>query len=68
MLDLQVDGTPLGGTLDQYSATIAYPVATFGTVTFASTGNHIIRLTVAGKNASAGAFTLSADKFTLTPQ
>ena len=31
-------------------------------------GNHVIRLTVTGKNPAAGAFTLSADKFTLAPQ
>jgi hypothetical protein len=68
ILNLKVDGTVLGSTLDQYSANPAYPENNFGTVTFASTGNHTLRLTVTGKNASSGAYTLSADKFTLVPQ
>jgi len=65
ILKFTMDGTQVGGTLDQYSATVAYPETTFGNVTFATTGNHIVRLTVTGKNASAGAYTLSSDKFTL---
>src|SRR5204862_1011212 len=65
ILQMSVDGTNLGSTLDQYSATVLYPERTFGNVTFASTGTHVIRLTVTGKNAAAGAFTLSADKFSL---
>jgi glucose/arabinose dehydrogenase len=65
ILSLKVDGMQLGGTLDQYSATPQYPEASFGTVTFAAAGNHVVRLTVTGRNAAAGAFTLSADTFTL---
>jgi poly(beta-D-mannuronate) lyase len=64
----KVDGNTVGGTLDQYAATSSYPNATIGTVTFASTGNHLVRLTVAGKNSSSSSFTLSADKFTLVGQ
>ena len=67
-LQASVDGTNLGGTLDQYSATSIYPTATIGTVTFATPASHVIRLTVAGRNPSAGAFTLSSDVFTLAPQ
>ena len=67
ILSLKVDGAALGGTVDQYAATAQYPEASFGPITFATTGNHVIRLTVTGKNAAAGAFTLSADKFTLAP-
>jgi hypothetical protein len=67
ILQMSVDGTNLGSTLDQYSATVVYTETIFGTVTFASAGDHVIRLTVTGKNAAAGAHTLSADKFTLTP-
>jgi glucose/arabinose dehydrogenase len=67
ILNLRVDGTQIGTTLDQYSATSIYPERTFGTVTFATAGNHVIRLTVTGRNSAAGAFTLSADRFSLTP-
>jgi hypothetical protein len=66
-LNLKVDGVALGGAVDQYAATPQYPEASFGRITFAAAGNHVIRLTVTGKNAAAGAFTLSADKFTLAP-
>lgn len=67
ILSLKVDGTQVGSTLDQYNSTSVYPEQTFGTVTFATTGNHTIRLTVTGRNAAAGAYTLSADAFTLAP-
>ena len=68
ILSLKVDGVQIGTTLDQYAATAAYPERSFGNVTFASSSSHIIRLTVTGKNTAAGAFTLSADKFTLVKQ
>jgi hypothetical protein len=68
ILQASLDGGNLGGTLDQFSATSVYPVATLGTVTFAATGNHALRLTVTGRNPAAGAFTLSSDVITLEPQ
>jgi polygalacturonase len=61
-----VDGAAVGGTLDQYASSASYPVATVGTVTFATTGNHTFRMTVTGKNASSTSYTLSADKITLS--
>ncbi len=67
-LQLSVDGTNLGSTLDQYSAAQSYPTTTFGTVTFSSAGSHDIRLTVTGKNGSSSAYQLSADKFNLVGQ
>jgi hypothetical protein len=67
ILSLRVDGTQIGSTLDQYDPNSVYPEWTFGTVTFSTTGNHVIRLTVTGRNAAAGAYTISADTFTLTP-
>jgi hypothetical protein len=66
ILNLKVDGTQVGGTLDQYASASTYPTTTFGNVTLAA-GTHVIRLTVTGKNASSTSFVLSADKFTLTP-
>jgi hypothetical protein len=65
---LAVDGTNLGSTLDQYSATQVYPTTPFGTVTFTTTGSHDIRLTVTGKNASSSNYYLSSDKFILVGQ
>ncbi len=68
ILQASVDGANVGATLDQYASPATYPTTTLGTVTFASPGTHTIRLTVTGKNAASSSFTLSADKFTLTPQ
>ena len=68
ILQLSVDGTNLGSTLDQYSSSAIYPTTTFGNVTFASTGTHTIRLKVTGKNASSSGYGLSADKFILVGQ
>jgi hypothetical protein len=67
ILSLKVDGTQVGGTLDQFASPSTYPTTTFGNVTFASAGTHIIRLTATSKNASSTSYVLSADKFTLTP-
>jgi len=66
--DFFVDGTQLGGTLDQYSSAQSYPTTTFGTRTFSSTGTHTIRMHVTGKNSSSSGYVLSADKFTFTAQ
>jgi hypothetical protein len=65
---VKVDGTQVGGTVDQYASATAYPTATLGNVTFAAGGTHTITLTVNGKNASSSGYGLSADQFTLTPQ
>jgi hypothetical protein len=67
-LNLKVDGSQVGGTLDQYSAAQSYPTTTFGNVTFTTSATHKIRLTVTGKNGSSSGYKLSADKFTLVPQ
>jgi hypothetical protein len=65
-LSMKVDGTQVGGTLDQYQALPSvYPTASFGMVTFGSTGTHKFRLTVTGKNSASSSYVLSADKFTL---
>jgi uncharacterized repeat protein (TIGR03806 family) len=66
-ITLKVDGTQVGGTLEQYASSVTYPEQTFGNVTLASSGAHTIRLTVVGKNASSTAFNVSADLFTFVP-
>ncbi len=68
ILQLSVDGTNLGSTLDQYASGQTYPTTTFGNVTFSTTGNHDVRLTVTGKNSKSSSYQLSADKFTLVGQ
>ncbi|HTB80803.1 MAG TPA: HYR domain-containing protein [Opitutaceae bacterium] len=66
MLQLAIDGTDLGDVLDQYKPTPSiYPTQTFGVVTFTSASDHIVRLTVTGKNSASKGFGLSADKFFL---
>jgi hypothetical protein len=50
--------------LDQYAATQAYPELNFGSRTLTSSGVHVVRQTVVGRNVAAGAYTLSADRFT----
>ncbi len=65
---VKIDGTQVGGTIDQYAKTAAYPTATLGNVTFASAGTHSIVLTVTGKNSAATQFYITADKFTFVGQ
>jgi hypothetical protein len=66
--DFSVDGTTIGGTLDQYSSSQTYPTTNIGTLTFSSAGTHKIRMHVVGQNAASTGFQLSADKFTFTAQ
>jgi polygalacturonase len=63
-----IDGTQIGGTIDQYATTSTYPTATLGNVTFATTGTHTIVLTVTGKDSAATQFYITADKFTFVGQ
>lgn len=64
---VKIDGTQVGGTIDQYSATTQYPLVTLGTISL-SAGAHTIVLTVTGKNASSTAYTITADDFTFVGQ
>jgi hypothetical protein len=65
---LSVDGTQVGGTVDQYNIDEEFTQSTFGTVTFNSTGDHTLVLTATGKNAAATSFVLTADRFVLLKQ
>jgi hypothetical protein len=66
ILTMQLDGAPIGpASVDQYSNPQNYPEIFLGTVHFDAAGSHVIRQTAIGKNPLAGAFTLSADLFTL---
>jgi hypothetical protein len=66
--NLTIDGTQVGGTIDEYSTTVGYVSVTLGNATFASAGTHTIRLTVSGKNASSTAYTLAPDVITFVGQ
>ncbi len=65
---VKIDGTQIGGTIDQYATAKSYVTVTLGNVTFASAGTHSIAMTVTGKNSSATQFYLTADKFTFIGQ
>ena len=61
---VQIDGTQLGGTIDQYATAKTYVSVILGTATFTSAGPHSIAMTVTGKRPAATKFYLTADKFT----
>jgi hypothetical protein len=65
---LTIDGTQVGGTIDEYSSTSGYTQTTVGNITLPSTGTHKIRLTVTGKNSSSGSYVLAPDCFTFIGQ
>ena len=63
---LSVDGAVIGTPLDQFrTGTSIFPDKNFGTVRFGAAGDHVVRLTVIGKNAAAGSFGIAADRFAL---
>ena len=65
---LSINGTNVGGLLDQYAATDSYAVFDCGKFTFTAAGNYSFKFTVTGKNASSQGYRLSFDDITLTPQ
>ena len=67
IMQLFVDGQPRGAQLNQHIAPAAFREFVLDTVEFAATGNVTVRLAVQGRDATAAAFTLTADVFTLEP-
>ncbi len=67
ILNLKVDGQPLGSSLDQFSNNLDFRATEFGLVDL-TPGDHFIQLVVAGRRRSSRGFTISADKFTLVGQ
>jgi rhamnogalacturonyl hydrolase YesR len=65
---LTVDGQPVGGALDEYWYATFYPLMDFGLVTFASAGDHTVRLTVSDKHGASAGYTVAADRFLLAPE
>jgi hypothetical protein len=64
---LKVDGTQVGGTIDEYAATASYTSVVIGTVTLSTAGTHTLVFTVTGKNSASSGYLLCFDSFTLTP-
>jgi HYR domain len=63
---LSVDGVVIGTPQDQFrTGTSIFPERNFGTVRFGTPGDHVVRLTVVGKNPAAGSFGIAADRFSL---
>ena len=67
ILQLSVDGQPLGAPLNQHSSPATFLETTFGIVRFATPGNHAVRLAVTGRDATALTYGITADVFTLLP-
>jgi hypothetical protein len=63
ILAMTLNGQAVIQALDQYSAATTYPEPSFGNYAIATSGPQVIRQTVVGRHPSAGAFTLSADRF-----
>lgn len=67
ILQLALDGQPVGSPINQHSSPATFLETNFGVVRFASQGDHTIRLLVTGRDATATAYTITADVFTLRP-
>src|SRR5258707_2593424 len=67
IMQLSVDGQVLGGSLNQHVSPAGFREVGFGTLRFATAGNHTVRLAMVGRDATAGAYTITADVFTLRP-
>lgn len=62
-----LDGTSMGATLDLYAASPTFNnVASRTGITVASPGNHVLRMTATGKNASSTDYAMSTQWFTFT--
>jgi alpha-galactosidase len=67
VLQMSVDGTNVGQTVDQYTSGQTYPTTAMGTVNLIGTGSHDLKLTVVTKDSASSSYYLSAYQFTLTP-
>ncbi|MBX3738977.1 MAG: carbohydrate-binding protein [Candidatus Didemnitutus sp.] len=67
MFQVTVDGLPTGPVVDGYSVSPAFVATRHGSVTFATAGQHMIRLEIVGKNAASTGYTIGLDSFALVP-
>ncbi|MDF2668581.1 MAG: hypothetical protein K0R67_887 [Paenibacillus sp.] len=65
---LAIDGTSLGGTIDNYSSVTGFTETNQGNATFSTSGNKTFRFTVTGKNASSSGYRLGYDYIKLVKQ
>jgi len=65
---LSINGTNVGGTLDEYGPSAGLGTFDYGTYNFATAGSYLFKFTVTGKNASSSSYSVSFDDITLTPQ
>lgn len=63
-----VDGQPAGSPVDEYWYATSYPLIDLGSIDLDSSGNHTVRLTVAGKHAASAGYIICADRFLLVPR
>jgi hypothetical protein len=68
IMQLAINGTNVGPTVDQYLSSDALGATTLGTFNFAAAGNYSFQFTVTAKNAASSGYGISFDDFTLTPQ
>lgn len=64
---LSVNGTNVGSPQDLWSAAATQKDVTFGSHVFPAPGSYTVRLTVTGKNSSAGGYKLTMDYLRLVP-
>lgn len=62
-----VNGTALGGVIDQYNASSIFSMSTLGVLSVPSSGSVTLRFTVDGKNSSSSDFDLVFDRVELVP-
>jgi hypothetical protein len=68
---LAVNGTNVGGLIDEYNASSSagvYATQDLGNFNFAAAGSYSFKFTVLGKNAASTGYSIAFDDITLTPQ
>jgi len=66
IVQASIDGVNQGSTCDEYSATATFQVACSLATKTLTAGNHALRFTVTGKNASSAGFMMVIDQIALT--
>lgn len=66
IVQASIDGTSLGGVIDESTSLAGYPDAGLGACSL-SAGTHVLRLTVTGKSATSSGYTTALDYYRLTP-
>jgi hypothetical protein len=67
IVQVKVDGNPVGSPLDQYSQNSLFRYTTVGMFSFTA-GDHLIQFVVSGKKAASNSYKVTADKITLIGQ